>query len=300
MPRPAEVLDAPALVTPQRSGLFLAAAGPMSMPAHVTDVGAQWWSDACGNSRLFPAGCLDVPYSPYLLDSAGGLEYAFPFNVYASTVCPPVGNDAAESRERVRRRLLKSEQRQAERAFWGGQAAIDNSALGLPNTPAIKGLVQLLSEEVPSGITLLNGGTAVASLVEAVSLLEQQAADSSYDGPRLLHARKRVAAYAGSKGLVKTRISADGEHQYTHGGSEWVFGDGYEGTSPDDATAPDATTEYLVMTGQVYVWRADEPIVTDADMILNKVTNQRGMVAIRPYAIGVECFAAAVKFTRAG
>lgn len=298
MPRPAEVLDAPALVTPQRAGLFLAASGPMPMPPHVVDVGAQWWSDACGNARLFPAGCLDVPYSPYLLDAAGGMEYAYPFNVYATTVCPPIGTDAAAARERVLRRLQKSEQRMVERAFWGGQSAIDNSGIGKPNTPAVKGMVQLLSEETPTGITLL-AGTA-ASLVEAVSLLEQQAADSSYDGPRLLHARKRIAAYAGNKGLVKTRVSSDGEHQYTHGGAEWVFGDGYEGTSPDDATAPDATTEYLIMTGQVYIWRAETPEVSPPDQILDKTTNQRGMIAIRPYAVGVECFAAAVKFTRAG
>jgi hypothetical protein len=297
MPRPAEVLDAPALVTPQRSGLFLAASGPMDMPEHVVDVGAQWFSDACGNARLFPAGCLDAPYSPYLLDSAGGMEYAYPFNVYATTVCPPVAVDAALARERVLRRLQKAEQRMAERAFWGGQALIDNPP-AVPDTPLIKGLVQVLNEETPTpGITLL-AGTA-ATLTEAVSLLEQQAADSSYDGPRLLHARKRVAAYAGKSTLIKTRISSDGEHQYTHGGAEWVFGDGYAGTSPDNATPPDATTEYLVMTGQVYVWRAAEPIVSDPDQILDKTTNQRGMIAIRPYAIGVECFAAAVKFTRA-
>lgn len=295
-PRPPEVLDAPALVTPQRAGLFLAANGPMDMPEHVTDVGAQWWTDACGSSRLYPAGCLDAPYSPYLLDPAGGMEYAMPFNVYATTVCPPVANDGPSHREKVLRRLQKSEQRAAERAFWGGQAALDNSAQSLPNTPLIKGMVQMLAEETPTGITVL---TTVTTLKEAVSVLEQQAADSSYDGPLLLHARPRVAAYAGNQGLLKSRVSADGEHQFTHNGSEWVFGRGYAGNSPDGTVAPDATTEYLVITGAVHIWRAPRPVVSDPDMILNKTTNQRGMIAIRPYAIGVECFAAAVKFTRA-
>jgi len=295
MPRPAEVLDAPALVTPLRSGLFLAASGPRTMPTHVVDVGAQWFSDACGSSRLYPAGCMEPPYTPYLLDEAGGMEYALPFNVYATTVCPPVGVSAADARDRVQRRLQKSEQRAVERAFWGGQALIDNPPPQI-DTPVIKGLVQLLSEEVPTGITLL-AGTA-ATLTEAVSLLEQQAADSSYDGPLLLHARKRVAAYAGKNGLIKSRISSDGEHQYTHGGSEWVFGNGYAGTSPDNATPPDATTEYLVITGQVHIWQGTVS-TSPPDQILDKTTNQRGMIAVRPYAIGVECFAAAVKFTRA-
>lgn len=296
MPRPAEVLDAPALVQVRRSGLFLAASGPMPMPAHVTDVGAQWWTDACGSARLFPAGCSDVGYSPFLLDVAGGMEYAYPFNVYATTVCPPVGVDAAEAKRRVLRRLEKAEERMVERALWGGQALIDNPP-GQIDTPVIKGLFQLLSEETPTGITLL-AGTAT-SVKEAVSKLEQAAADSNYDGPLLLHARPGVAAYAGGAGLLRTRVSADGEHQFTHAGAEWVFGRGYAGTSPDNATAPDATTEYMVITGRVFVWRAEVPEVSAPDQILDKTTNQRGMIAIRPYALGIDCFAAAVKFTRA-
>ena len=32
---------------------------------------------------------------------------------------------------------------------------------------------------------------------------------------------------------------------------------------------------------------------------LNKVTNQRTVIAWRVYAIGVECFAAMIKYTRA-
>lgn len=296
MPRPAEVLNAPAPVQPRRSGLFLAASGPMDMPGHVPDVGATWWSDACGNVRLYPAGCMDTPYSPFILDEAGGMEYAYPFYAYATTVCPPVGVDAAEARRRALFRLEKAEERAAERALWGGQALIDNPP-GQVDTPVIKGLFQLLSEEVPAGVTLL-AGTA-ATVKEAASRLEQAAADSNYDGPRLLHARTGVAAYAGGAGLIKTRISSDGEHQYTHAGSEWVFGDGYAGTSPDNATAPDATTEYMFITGRVLVWRDSEVFVSPPDRILDKTTNQRGMMASRAYALGVECFAAAVKFTRA-
>lgn len=296
-PRPPLVLDAPAPVAPRRAGLFLAATGPMDMPAHAVDVGAQWWTDACGNARLFPAGCMDTPYSPYLLDAAGGMEYAYPFNIYATTVCPPVGVDAEESRQRVLRRLQKAEQRAFERAFWGGQALIDNPPAQV-DTPVIKGLVQLLSEESPvAGITLLAGTAATAK--EALSRLEQAAADSPYDGPVLIHARKGVAAY--TSGLHRTRLSSDGEHQYTHAGSEWVFGDGYAGTSPDNATPPDATTEYMVATGRVYLWRGSDAdvMVSEPDQILDKTTNQRGMIAIRPAAIGVDCWAAAVKFTRA-
>ncbi len=299
MPRPPEVLDAPAPVAPRRAGLFLAATGPMDMPVHVTDVGATWWSDACGSARLHPAGCMDTPYAPFQLDVAGGMEYAYPFNIVATTICPPVGVSAEEARQRVLRRLMKAEQRAFERAFWGGQALIDNPP-GQTDTPVIKGLVQLLSEEAPTpGITLL-AGTA-ATVKEATSRLEQAAADSSYDGPRLLHARTGIAAYAGGTGIVKARISSDGEHQYTHAGSEWVFGDGYAGTSPDNATAPDATTEYMVITGRVFLWRASDAdvMVSEPDAILDKTTNQRGMIAIRPAAIGVDCFAAAVKVTRA-
>jgi hypothetical protein len=297
MPRPPAVLEAPAPVTPRRSGLFLAATGPMeNMDVHVTDVGAQWWTDSCGNARLYPAGCSDSPYSPYQLDVAGGLEYAYPFHVYATTVCPPVGVTAAEARERVLRRLAQGEEKAVERAFWGGQALIDNPP-GFTDTPAIKGLVQLLAEEVPAGITLL-AGTA-ATVKEAVSRLEQHAADSAYNGPLLLHARPGVAAY--TAGLMRDRTSGDGEHQYTKAGAEWVFGRGYSGASPDNATPPDATTEYMIITGRVFIWRAPQEkiLVSPPDQILDKTTNQRGMIADRPYALGVDCYAAAVKFTRA-
>jgi hypothetical protein len=297
VPRPPAVLDAPAPVQPRRSGLFLAATGPMeNMDVHVTDVGATWWTDACGNARLYPAGCSELPYSPFQLDLAGGMEYAYPFHVYGTTVCPPVGVTGAESRERVLRRLAQGEEKAVERAFWGGQALIDNPP-GQTDTPVIKGLVQLLAEEAPAGITLL-AGTA-ATVKEAVSRLEQHAADSTYNGPLLLHARPGVAAYTG--GLIRDRVSSDGEHQYTQAGSEWVFGRGYSGASPDNVTPPDATTEYMIITGRVFIWRAPQEkiLVSAPDQILDKITNQRGMIADRPYAIGVDCYAAAVKFTRA-
>lgn len=299
MARPMHVLDAPAPVQPRRSGLFLAATGPMeNMDVHVSDVGAQWWSDVCGGTRLYPAGCLDTPYSPYQLDAGGGLETAYPFHVYATTVCPPVGVDAAEARERVLRRLAQGEEKSVERAFWGGQALIDNPP-PFVDTPVIKGLVQLLAEEAPAGITLL-AGTA-ASVKEAVSKLEQHAADSSYNGPLLLHARPGIAAYAADSGQIRPRISSDGEHQYTPTGAEWVFGRGYSGASPDNATPPDATTEYMIITGRVFIWRvpAEKVFVSPPDQVLDKTTNQRGMVADRPYAIGVDCYAAAIKVTRA-
>ena len=299
MPRPAVVLDAPAPVQPRRSGLFLAATGPMeNMDGHVLDVGATWWTDACGGARLYPAGCMDTPYAPFQLDVAGGMEMAYPFHVYATTVCPPLGTDAAEARTRVLRRLSQGEEEAVERAFWGGQALIDNPPPYV-DTPAIKGLLQLLSEEVPTGITVLPG--TAATVKEAVSKLEQAAADAAYNGPTLLHARPGIAAYAGGAGLIRTRISSDGEHQYTHAGSEWVFGRGYSGASPDNTVQPDATSEYMVITGRVFVWRVpgDQIMVSPPDQVLDKTTNQRGMIADRPYAIGVDCFAAAIKVTRA-
>lgn len=297
MPRPPHVLDAPAPVIPRRSGLFLAATGPMeNMDEHVVDVGATWWTDSCGNARLYPAGCVDGTYYPYALDAAGGLEMAYPFHVYATTICPPVGVTAAESRERVLRRLAQGEEKSVERAFWGGQALIDNPP-PFVDTPVIKSVVQLLSEELPAGITLL-AGTA-ATVKEAVSRLEQHAADSSYNGPLLLHARPGVAAY--TDGLMRDRVSADGEHQYTKAGSEWVFGQGYSGSSPDNTVQPDATTEYMIITGRVFIWRVpqEKVLVSPPDQVLDKTSNQRGMIADRPYAIGVDCYAAAVKFTRA-
>jgi hypothetical protein len=284
MPMPPIILDAPALGPSRRSGLFLAATGPGVVERHAETSGARWWSNACGSAHLYPPACSDSPYSAPTVDDAAGLEDAFPVVVYASIVCPPVGNSAEKARADVTERLMASEQRAVERALWGGEGTVP-------------GVFQQLAAQTPTGVTLLSG--TAATVTDAVSQLEQQSSQSNYDGQVLIHARPRIAAYAGHAGLLKSRTASDGEHQFTHYGSEVVFGAGYAGSSPDNVTAPDATTEYMAATGRVLINRSEIFYQDPPNQVLNKVTNQRTLIAWRVYTVAVECFAAMIKVTRA-
>jgi hypothetical protein len=128
-------------------------------------------------------------------------------------------------------------------------------------------------------------------VVEAVSLLEQQMV-TVYGGAPLIHARPRMGAYLGSRGVLTERNPAR-----THFGSTVVLGAGYSGNSPDNTVPPDATTEHMLATGRVVVWRSGV-FVPPSIQMLDRATNQLGLYAMRTYAVAVECAVAAVHTTR--
>jgi hypothetical protein len=273
VPIPAMVIDPLGPPALPDTGLIEAATGPLPLPVHAKTSGAQYLADSCGEARLYPAPCQTPPYPAMVLDSGDGLVSAFVFNVYASQVCGTAGQSAAEAERRVRARLRVGEARAVERAFWGAVAGTE-------------GFDSVL-EQLGAGITDL--GTA-ASEKEAVSLLEQQMA-GVYGGEILLHARPRMAAYLGNDQLVS------GRPPRTTLGSRVVFGYGYAGTGPANE-APDATTEWMVATGRVILWRDGDVFVSPPDQLIDKATNQRGLFAVRTYAIAVECGGATVQVTR--
>jgi hypothetical protein len=282
MPIPAYVLDPPPAYTPSRNGLLAAAVGPMDMPAHAETSGAQWWSEVCGSVHLYPPACATPPYPAFVPDTADGLQPAYPFVLYASEVCGTAGNETEEAVRRVRQKLQLGEQYGIEKAFWGGGEGVT----GILETLVAATKVNVLADS--------------ANVIEAVSLLEQQSAAAKYNGPILLHARPRMAAYLGSKGaLIRSPHQGDGPDVYTQYGSKVVFGAGYSGNKTD-GTAPTATVEAMYATGRVFIWRAPDVWVTDRDAQVNTTTNQRTVYAGRAYAIAVECFAASTWTTRAG
>lgn len=281
MPLPPIIIEAPPLGQTRRPGLFVAATGPTPISVHAETSGARWWSNACGGSHLYPAACADVAYPNMVKDPGSGLQDAYPVVVYSSIECPAVGQTAAEARANVAERLEASEQRAVETALWGGEAPV----LGVLQQMNTAGKVTLL------------GGTA-ANVKAAVSALEQQAASASYDGPTILHMRPAMAAYMASYGLLRSRVSSDGEHIYTWDGTEVAFGAGYAGSSPDNATAA-GTDEYMAITGRVLLGRSEIFYQDPPEELLNRVTNQRAIIAWRVYTIAVECLAAMTKVTRA-
>lgn len=282
MVKPAFVIEARDLPPLQpRNGLMLAATGPMALPVHAEDVGLTWQSEACGHAHLYPPACISPPYQAHTYDPSDGVVKAYPFVVYASEVCGVVGTDVEDARRRVVERLRIGEQFAVETALWGGGEGVTGV---FETLQALGGFVTTLAVS--------------ANVTDAISLLEQQAAAVKYNGPLIIHARPRMAAYFSNRMIFRAPRQGDGPHRYTDYGSEIVIGAGYSGNLPD-GTAPSATAEAVYITGRVHLWREAETFVSPPNQVLDKVTNQRGVFAQRAYALGVECFAAATLVTRA-
>lgn len=284
---PAAQLPTPSPFQRRTGGLLDAAIGPADMDPHVATAGAQWLNEVCGSAHLYPPACQAPPYPAKAIDAGGVMVTAYPFTVYASYICPPVATDDATAERRTRLRFELSEDQLVERAFWGGNAA-----------EGVTGVLEQM--QAASNVISLADST---SLVDAVSVLEQQLATSNYNGPALLHARPRMAAWLGFRNLIQD-YSTRGDTPVTYLGNRWVFGYGYQGNKPD-GTAPTATAENIYITGRVFVWRDPEVYVSPPEQMLitgtgSGGTNQRVMIASRAYAIGVECLAATTLVTRAG
>jgi hypothetical protein len=307
MAQPPLVLD-PLAALDIPPGLFNVASGPLDLPDHGYTSGAVWAPDTCSLDRLYPTACLSPPYTSFVLDAVEPVAQAFPFAIYASLLTGAAGYSGAEAERRVRARLVHTEQSLAEKALWGGTATLftnqQNYAGTMPGTAGGTGVAgvaggifaQLANVGAAAGFQDL--GTAT-SVTEGLSLLEQAAADSYY-GPAVVHARPRIASYAGKNGLFRVCGLPPGptnNYMFTQNLNVWNFGNGYAGTGPT-GQAVDATSEYMWATGRVIVWRSPDIFVSDPDVLLDRTSNQRGLYAFRNYMIGVECFAATVKVTR--
>lgn len=274
MPLPPMVIEAPALPA-MPAGLLDAALGPLDMPAHLQTSGGVMESLACGEARLYPTACDDTPPYPTMTpDDADPNVVVYPFVVYASVICGTFGHDLRYDEQRARARLQMGEARAVELAFWGS---------GSGDVP---GIVQQIHAAAATPIL-----ADAPNVVEAVSLLEQQMA-TVYGGVPLIHARPRMGAYLGARGVLTERNPAR-----THYGSVVVLGAGYSGIGPD-GTAVDATSEFMLATGRVTVWRS-EVVVPGVTEMVNTTTNQRRITALRNYAIAVECGVTSVQVTRA-
>lgn len=122
---------------------------------------------------------------------------------------------------------------------------------------------------------------AVADVADAIGALEDYAyADERYGIKAVIHAAFNTAARAGdARELVKA-----GSQWTTHPGTVVYWNAGV----PEDT---------LYISGQVVLWNAkgeDWPWVNDAASALNRVTNDWSLFAQRPWAAGIECFAARV------
>lgn len=280
MALPPAILVAPSSPAGPRPGLLDAVVGPMEMPDHVQTSGAQWWSEMCGGSHLYPPACLTPPYPAFTADPGDGLVSAYPFVVYASEICGVMGSSDEEAVARATQRLAMGAQTSVEHALWGG----GDGVTGVFETLQAAGSVQTI-------------GPATGGPVQAIGLLEQQAAVRNYNGPLFIHARPRVAAYLAYRGLIR-ELAKPTDFPQTHYGSRYVFGAGYSGELPD-GTDPTGTVDTMYVTGRIFLWRESKPWVMSPPDSLNRTTNQRTIIVGQAYAMGVECLTAATAVTLA-
>lgn len=308
MAQPPLVLD-PLAAPPVPPGLFNVATGPLDLPDHGFTSGAVWDPDTCGLATLYPTACLAPPYTAFTSAAIEPLAQAWPFAVYSLITTGAAGYSGEEAQRRAHQRLINTEQQIAEKAFWGGTATLfTNQQNFFGTTPGTAGgggvvgvaggILQQLAN-VGAGTTFFDLGTA-ATVKDGISLLEQSAADN-YFGQVTIHARPRLAAYAGAGGqfrVIGLPPTPDKTFMYTNNLNVYNFGNGYAGNGPT-GQAPDATTEYIWATGRVVVWRSPEVAVSNPDQLIDRTSNQRGVYCFRNYMIGAECFVACVKVTRA-
>lgn len=275
-------------ITPRTpsSGLgLLTAVPPQPWPddVHMQTAGGQFEAEAATAARLYPTACSDVGYAAISYDPREVYGSIFAFNVYASEICTPVGTSIDEARARVNRRLALGEQAAVEQALWGGGGGVT-------------GIFQQLNT---AGRVTLVGTTP--GVVEGLATVEQ-ALKAAYDGPTYVHARPMMAPYFGNRLLYLDDQLVRG-HLQSHNRSLFVFGNGYAGSTPDNATAPSPTAETIFTTGRIFIWRTDvispeggTHTFVDAPTTL---PNQRRVFALRTYAIGIEGPLFAATITRA-
>jgi hypothetical protein len=267
-----------------RYGLFTAANGPFTMPAHGDVGGVQYLEEHCGNAHLWPAASCSSPTingGVIAMDACDGTAVGLPFQAIATIKLGAVPYDATEVERRARIRLADNSQYVAEQAFWGGNADVQ-SVLLRPELNGGSGILDVTP--VP--------GTAV-TIEYGVGLLEDALAQYSYPG--IIHSRPLVSPYLVERQLApmptrdaKSLVGV----AYTPMGNVWSFGRGYSGNKPtNDAVVPAAGTAYMVATGSVTVYRDDKVFVSPPERTFDRVGNAWQTTAQQAMAITVDCVA---------
>jgi hypothetical protein len=263
----------------RRYGLLTAASGPIDLPEHGRSGGVRYDPVTCGTAHPYGINCYDgevvAPEDGKPVDPNDATVEALPFAVIASIECGAIGYTEPEFEAKVRRRLENGEQGAVEEALWTG-LGFDGEALDIDSL---------------SGDPVTVTPADTLEIVHVVAALEDYAyRDQGYGYVAYIHAPVAVAAHAADHGLVVDEGNPfAGGRMRTPYGSVWVFGGGYPGTGTAGA-APPSGGSYMHITGQVQVWRSADMHVYPANQTMNRITNQRLLVAEREYAVSFDCF----------
>lgn len=275
---PPVVLPSRPASPPRRYGLLDAANGPIDMPlAQVRNGGLSYISATCGTGFGYEIACIDAQADKGAFFGDGvDIVTGTPFIIGTTLTCGSVGFTEAEYRAMAMERLASVEQAELERIF-----SSDTVGQG-PSLTAADGI-----------ITVTGGGSTVSHVI---SHLEQArycgfgANTAQYGVPGVLHLPVAVFNQAKQDGLLEF----DGTRWRTAMGT-FVSTGCYANEDPAGAAPADGTF-WVYITGQVYIWRSTDVLISPIEGALNRTTNQVRMMVEREYVVAYECggFAKAV------
>lgn len=279
MPVPPLQLDAAPNAPADIYGGLLGAATVLPLQAR-GEAGVQYPPDSCDPAQVTAAPCIggDDPTDPFpeiLADPGPGDPQivSLPFNVWGAAQCAAVGGSWDSQVARARRNLEQGEGRAVEDQLW-------SAGLGYA--------ANLSGAAVPVILP------AAADLTEAVGVAEEYLGQH-YGFTGMLHAGKRVAAYAGllaSPDRSRPLLRAPA-------GSVWVFGGGYyPHDAPPAGAAGPAADAWLYATGWITAYRSDIwTLPPDQGAGFDRASNIQTAFAGRTYVLTWQCVTAAVPIT---
>lgn len=260
-------IDAPA-IEPYKYGLF-GSTQQRTWDPHFGWGGAQWETLAQYLATPYPVG-------PDQAGGAGGdkvlsqpnpYSMALPFAIYAGIECGSIGYTPAEFETRAKTVLDLAAQNAVEQQLWAG---ISGGSPSLNGDPSVT-----LSTTVTGSAT---------DLVTALALLENWLG-ANYSGVGYIHAMRGVAILGANKRLVKHVQEPD--ELVTPLGTEWVFGGGYDGSGPDNASPATGQT-WIYATGQIVIARDTPNMPANFEQSLDRLHNTENIVVEQPYLVGVD------------
>lgn len=257
---PFPVIEGPAALG-LRYGLFTAATGPLSIEqnigVHGFGSGVSYKPTTCGNARRYPIEC-PVDVTP----PEKTFDPADPY-VEGDSFIVYAGWECKSVGQTPEQLETSVRQRLRNGEQNGAEAGLAD---------------QLAAEAVP---LTADDPDSIRSTIGELEQWLYGVDTAGYGNVGFIHAPARYAAFAGRDGLIRL----DGRVWKTPMGTIVVFGGGY----PDDGR--------LYISGQVTVWRADEPLVPPARDTFNHRTNTYRLLAEREYIVTFDCVAASVVFT---
>lgn len=209
------------------------------------------------------------------------LVQAFPFTVYGSFKCSPMGGRWEDGQQRALWALENGRERAVEAQF----------ALGTHQTT--NALVRSTTVDITP-----TPGTPV-TVQQGLALLEQYGAANSH-GQFVISGARRDILLANTTGEL-IEPSEDGTHLETVLGTPVAALSGFNGRTGPNGTAAGTTNAWLFAHGRPVIRKSEAFMVPPSrDNALNTQTNDLEFLAEQTFSIGWECFTAAVLITSIG